>query len=99
MNTSEVKDICWNGWDLKLFERVLAACPTKKAQSDFINSMCRICMSDIKKSGGATEENYDAPPARPQRNGNINTSRDGYDSENFRGIYNQYDYADDYYKK
>lgn len=41
----------WQNWDQKLFERVLAACPNKKAQSDLVNKMCKLCIESMKKAG------------------------------------------------
>ena len=42
-------DVQWQNWDQKLFERVLAVCPNKKAQSDLVNKMCRLCIDSVKK--------------------------------------------------
>ena len=76
----------WQNWDQALFERILAACPNKKAQADFVNKMCKLCIESMKKAGQAGGKN-------PPRNGS---------GEKPTGLlYDgaEYDYDDDYYKR
>lgn len=41
----------WQKWDQKLFERALASCPNKKAQAEFVNKLCRMCIASMRKAG------------------------------------------------
>ena len=76
----------WQNWDQKLFERVLAACPNKKAQSDLVNKMCKLCIESMKKAGqgGCKSPSWNSSGKKPT--GLV------YDGA-------EYDYDDDYYKR
>ena len=45
----EKPNVRWENWDMQLFERILAACPTKETQTAFINRMCRVCIDSMKR--------------------------------------------------
>lgn len=75
LHISEKKeDILWKNFDQKLFERILAACPTPKAQTDFVNKMCKLCIETI----GKTNDNNTKNPERKQISKN-----DGVDNKEF----------------
>lgn len=85
MRGEEGDDPQWQNWDQALFERILAACPNKKAQSDLVNKMCKLCIESMKKAGqgGGKSPSWNGSGEKPT--GLI------YDGA-------EYDYDDDYYK-
>lgn len=51
--TLKIKDISegapnWSKWDNALFEKVLSSLASQKAQTDFVNQMCRLCINSVK---------------------------------------------------
>ena len=100
----------WQNWDQKLFERVLAACPNKKAQSDLVNKMCKLCIESMKKQGRNVGGPDKGAPQKKISSGNENAGRDAghngvvmidgaYYKRNSSGKgTGGYDYDDNYYK-
>ena len=101
----------WQNWDQKLFERVLAACPNKKTQSDLVNKMCKLCIESMKKQGrnvGGSAGNMSQEKVLQGNNESANRDAGHNEIVMIDGAYYKrnflengtggYDYDDNYYK-